>query len=276
MNIFADAALGIYLKVVFDLPSFFFYHFEKKQYLLLSFKQRKLKVIRINADRNNANRCNMNPFKKVSSNNVDAKVVQKPQVVEIQPAAQNTSTQELTRGQRLADKFAAQVGSWGFLIGQSTVLAGWVSINLMPGVPHWDQSPFMMLNLVFSFASAYTAPIVLMSQNRQSDTDRRNAEIDHQVNLRAGQNIELLHEKLDDLHTQQLNELTQIVKEQQRVIHELKVSLVPGSKEIKEFKMSVCQEYMSKMALNYLSKLLLIKLSMLTNQSGTITKFLRS
>jgi uncharacterized membrane protein len=181
----------------------------------------------------------MNPFKKVSSNNVDAKVVQKPQVVEIQPAAQNTSTQELTRGQRLADKFAAQVGSWGFLIGQSTVLAGWVSINLMPGVPHWDESPFMMLNLVFSFASAYTAPIVLMSQNRQSDTDRRNAEIDHQVNLRAGQNIELLHEKLDDLHTQQLNELTQIVKEQQRVIHELKVSLVPGSKEIKEFKMSV-------------------------------------
>jgi uncharacterized membrane protein len=109
----------------------------------------------------------------------------------------------------------------------------------MPGVPHWDQSPFMMLNLVFSFASAYTAPIVLMSQNRQSDTDRRNAEIDYQVNLRAGQNIELLHEKLDDLHTQQLNELTQIVKEQQRVIHELKVSLVPESKEAKEFKMSV-------------------------------------
>ena len=184
----------------------------------------------------------MNPFKKVSSKNVDTKVVQKPQVVEIQPAVQNTSTQELTRGQRLADKFAAQVGSWGFLIGQSTVLAGWVGINLMPGVPHWDESPFMMLNLVFSFASAYTAPIVLMSQNRQSDTNRKNSEIDHQVNLRAGQNIELLHEKLDDLHTQQLNELTQIVKEQQRVLHELKVSLVNESKEvkeIKEFKVSV-------------------------------------
>ncbi|MEH2305622.1 DUF1003 domain-containing protein [Nostoc sp.] len=178
----------------------------------------------------------MNPFKKVSSKNVDAKVVQKPQVVEIQPAVQNTSTQELTRGQRLADKFAAQVGSWGFLIGQSTVLAGWVGINLMPGVPHWDESPFMMLNLVFSFASAYTAPIVLMSQNRQSDTDRKNSEIDHQVNLRAGQNIELLHEKLDYLHTQQLNELTQIVKEQQRVLHELKVSLVNESKEVKEVK----------------------------------------
>ncbi|MBD2626597.1 DUF1003 domain-containing protein [Trichormus variabilis] len=152
---------------------------------------------------------------------------------------QNNSTEELTRGQRLADKFAEQVGSWKFLICQSTVLAGWVGINLMPGVPHWDESPFMMLNLVFSFASAYTAPIVLMSQNRQSDTDRINADIDHQVNLRAGQNIELLHEKLDELHTRQLNELTQIVKEQQQVLNELRVVLVPATKENKELKVSI-------------------------------------
>ncbi|MBD2610507.1 MAG: DUF1003 domain-containing protein [Nostoc sp. ZfuVER08] len=179
----------------------------------------------------------MNTLKPVS-NKVDAKVTQKPQVVEIQPAA-DTSIPELTFGQRLADKFAAQVGSWGFLIGQSTVLAGWVGINLMPGVPHWDESPFMMLNLVFSFASAYTAPIVLMSQNRQSDTDRKNSEIDHQVNLRAGQNIELLHEKLDDIHTQQLNELTQIIKEQQRMLSELKVTLVANYKDNKEVKMNI-------------------------------------
>ncbi|WP_414567687.1 DUF1003 domain-containing protein [Nostoc sp. CCY 9925] len=181
----------------------------------------------------------MNTLKTVSSNTVAAKVAQKPQIVEIQPAAQEISTQELTFGQRLADKFAAQVGSWGFLIGQSTVLAGWVSLNLMPGVPHWDESPFMMLNLVFSFASAYTAPIVLMSQNRQSDTDRKNAEIDHNVNLRSGQNIELLHEKLDEIHTQQLNELTQIIKEQHRVLSELKIILVPTSKDTKEVKLSV-------------------------------------
>ncbi|WP_445632776.1 DUF1003 domain-containing protein [Nostoc sp. DSM 114161] len=181
----------------------------------------------------------MNTLKTVSSNKVNAEVAQKPQVVEIQPATQDTSTQELTFGQRLADKFAAQVGSWGFLIGQSTVLAGWVGLNLMPGVPHWDESPFMMLNLVFSFASAYTAPIVLMSQNRQSDTDRKNAEIDHNVNLRAGQNIELLHEKLDEIHTQQLNELTQIIKEQQRILSEMKVTLVPTSKDTKEVKLTV-------------------------------------
>lgn len=152
---------------------------------------------------------------------------------------QDTSTEPLTRGQRLADKLASHVGSWKFLICQSTILAGWVGMNLTPGVPHWDESPFILLNLVFSFASAYTAPIVLMSQNRQSDTDRRNADIDHQVNLRASQNIELLHQKLDELHSQKLNELTQIIKEQQQVINELKVTLVPVSKDSKEMKVSL-------------------------------------
>ncbi|MBD2414298.1 DUF1003 domain-containing protein [Nostoc calcicola FACHB-3891] len=147
--------------------------------------------------------------------------------------------EQLTHGQRLADKLANHVGSWKFLICQSTILAGWVGMNLTPGVPHWDESPFIMLNLVFSFASAYTAPIVLMSQNRQSDTDRRSAEIDHQVNLKASQNIELLHQKLDELHSQKLNELTQIIKEQQQIINELKVTLVHTPKEDKEAKVAL-------------------------------------
>ncbi|BBD62605.1 hypothetical protein NIES2109_54510 [Nostoc sp. HK-01] len=155
-------------------------------------------------------------------------------VVRPKSEPQQMTPEELTRGQHLADKLASQVGSWKFLICQSTILAGWVGMNLAPGVPHWDESPFIMLNLVFSFASAYTAPIVLMSQNRQSDTDRRNAEIDHQVNLRAGQNIELLHEKLDTLHSQQIAELTQIVKEQQQMLREMKVNLAATSKEIKD------------------------------------------
>ncbi|MBD2300378.1 DUF1003 domain-containing protein [Nostoc sp. FACHB-87] len=154
-------------------------------------------------------------------------------VVNQKLATQQITTEELTPGQRLADKLASHVGSWKFLICQSTVLAGWVGLNLAPGVPHWDESPFILLNLVFSFASAYTAPIVLMSQNRQSDTDRRNADIDHQVNLRAGQNIELLHEKLDKLHTQQIAELTEIVKEQQQMLREMKVHL-SVSKEVKD------------------------------------------
>jgi uncharacterized membrane protein len=179
----------------------------------------------------------MNLTQKTLSNTTDTKVVRKTSIVENiekqQSVTQNIVTEELTRGQRLADKLAAQVGSWGFLIGQSVVLAGWVGVNSIPGLPHWDESPFMMLNLVFSFASAYTAPVVLMSQNRQSDTDRKNAEIDRQVNLRAGQNIELLQEKLDEFHARKLNELTQIIKEQQKAMNEIKVALVTESQEVK-------------------------------------------
>ncbi len=134
---------------------------------------------------------------------------------------------KLTLGQRVADKMAAKVGSWAFLIGQSTILAGWVGLNLAPGVPHWDEQPFILLNLVFSFASAYTAPIVLMSQNRQSDAEREKSEYDHQVNLKAGYDIELLHEKMDALQAQQIQELTIIVKEQQRSLNEMKSSVLP-------------------------------------------------
>ncbi|MBL1177873.1 DUF1003 domain-containing protein [Pantanalinema sp. GBBB05] len=135
--------------------------------------------------------------------------------------------QPLTFGQRLADRMASKVGSWAFLIGQTTVLAGWVGANLMPGVPHWDESPFIMLNLVFSFASAYTAPVVLMSQNRQSEEDRENAQHNYQVTLQAAQNIELLHEKLDAEYNRKLDELTALIQQQQQTPSEVKVVFVP-------------------------------------------------
>lgn len=122
---------------------------------------------------------------------------------------------------------AAKVGSWAFLIGQSTVLAGWVGCNLMPGLPHWDESPFILLNLVFSFASAYTAPVVLMSQNRQSEEDRENANHNYQVTLQAAQKLELLHEKLDAEYAKKLDELTVLIKQQQQAPSEVKVVFVP-------------------------------------------------
>lgn len=121
---------------------------------------------------------------------------------------------ERTFGQKLADKMASKVGSWGFLIGQTTVLTAWVGCNLAPGLPHWDESPFILLNLVFSFASAYTAPVVLMSQNRQSDEDRAYAIQNHQVNLQTAHNLELLHQKMDAMYTQKLVELTELIQKQ--------------------------------------------------------------
>ena len=141
--------------------------------------------------------------------------------VKLQPPKKTSPT----FGQHLADKMATKVGSWSFLIGQSVVLAGWVGCNLMPGVPHWDESPFILLNLVFSFASAYTAPVVLMSQNRQSEEDRENANHNYQVTLQAAQNIELLHEKMDEMYTQKLEALSDLIR-QQSEISEAKVILL--------------------------------------------------
>ncbi len=120
-----------------------------------------------------------------------------------------------TVAQELADAMAAKVGSWGFLIGQTIVLTTWVGCNLTPGLPHWDQSPFILLNLLFSFASAYTAPVVLMSQNRQSDEDRQQAMINHQVNVQTAENLQRLHEKMDEVYAQKLAELTALIQQQQ-------------------------------------------------------------
>lgn len=159
-----------------------------------------------------------------------AVVLKQPQISKIQPPEKKP----LTFGQKVADKMATKVGSWAFLIGQSTVLVGWVGCNLMPGVPHWDESPFILLNLVFSFASAYTAPVVLMSQNRQSEEDRESANHNYQVTLQAAQNIELLHEKLDAEYAKKLDELTVLIKQQQQATSEVKVVFVPPQ-NLKEF-----------------------------------------
>lgn len=134
----------------------------------------------------------------------------------------------LTRGQKIADKMAAKVGSWAFLIGQTTVLTGWVGCNLIPGLPHWDESPFILLNLVFSFASAYTAPVVLMSQNRQSEEDRESANHNYQVTLQAAQNLELLHEKLDAEYGKKLDQLAALIEQQQQATNQVKVVFVPA------------------------------------------------
>lgn len=150
--------------------------------------------------------------------------------------SQKANTTNLTLGQFLADLLASKVGSWSFLFVQSTVLLVWIVLNVTPGLPHWDQAPFILLNLVFSFASAYTAPIVLMSQNRQSEIDRQNAAFDHEVNLKARRSIEQLHGKIDSLQEQQILELTQLVKQQQQSLNEIRQSLVPVLTTLKSCK----------------------------------------
>ena len=119
---------------------------------------------------------------------------------------------QLTLGQKIADRVAATMGSWRFIIIQSGILLVWVALNVTMIVYHWDPYPFILLNLALSFQAAYAAPFIMMSQNRQQDIDRRAAEGDHQVNLKAELEIELLHQKVDALREKEFMILTESVR----------------------------------------------------------------
>ena len=107
--------------------------------------------------------------------------------------------QQLSLGERVADRFATVMGSWPFIIIQSAILAIWVVLNLAAYINHWDPYPFILLNLALSFQAAYAAPIIMMSQNRQSDKDRMQSKSDYEVNLKAEMEIMQLHEKFNEL-----------------------------------------------------------------------------
>jgi uncharacterized membrane protein len=119
---------------------------------------------------------------------------------------------KLTRGQSIADQVAATMGSWRFIIIQSSILIAWIALNIAAFVQHWDPYPFILLNLALSFQAAYAAPFIMMSQNRQQDIDRQKAENDYQVNVKAELEIELLHQKLDLLRDKEVVELTKAVQ----------------------------------------------------------------
>jgi uncharacterized membrane protein len=118
----------------------------------------------------------------------------------------------ITRGQRLADRVAATIGSWRFIIIQSSAIAVWITGNVLAGAVAWDPYPFILLNLLLSFQAAYMAPAIMMSQNRQSELDRKHAESDYEINVKAELEIELLHEKIDIMKEQELLALTEAVR----------------------------------------------------------------
>ena len=120
---------------------------------------------------------------------------------------------QLTVGQRIADTVAANMGSWRFIIIQSGILVIWIMLNVTAYIQQWDPYPFILLNLALSFQAAYAAPFIMMSQNRQQDIDRKHAENDFQVNVKAELEIELLHQKIDQLRETEVVNLTAAVKE---------------------------------------------------------------
>ena len=120
---------------------------------------------------------------------------------------------DLTLGQRIADQVAATMGSWKFIIIQSVLLAVWIVLNVTAFIQKWDPYPFILLNLALSFQAAYAAPFIMMAQNRQQDIDRKEAECDYQINIKAELEIELLHQKIDELREKEVLALTNAISD---------------------------------------------------------------
>jgi uncharacterized membrane protein len=116
-------------------------------------------------------------------------------------------------GQRLADKVANGMGSWTFIITQTIIVIVWMTLNVIGLVYRWDVYPFILLNLVFSTQAAYAAPIIMMSQNRQSERDRCQAMKDYQTNTDAKTEIEALQQKLNSIEVEKLDKIITMLEE---------------------------------------------------------------
>jgi uncharacterized membrane protein len=133
-------------------------------------------------------------------------------------------SEQLTFGQRLADKVAAFGGSWTFISIFAIVLIIWVLLNSFVLITYneaFDPYPYILLNLFLSMLAAIQAPIILMSQNRQAYKDRLSAEHDYEVNLKAEIEIMSLHEKIDLLREKQWGELISMQQEQLNLLGRL-------------------------------------------------------
>lgn len=104
---------------------------------------------------------------------------------------------KLTLGQRMADKITCAIGNWTFLIIETIVLMGWLALNIIGWVKHWDPYPFVFLNLLVGLQAAYAAPVILMSQNRTEERDQRKSEMDLATDRKAEREIEQIQAKLE-------------------------------------------------------------------------------
>ena len=116
-------------------------------------------------------------------------------------------------GDKVADSVANGIGSWRFIIWQTIIVICWMIVNVISFIKHWDPDPFILLNLIFSTQAAYAAPIIMMSQNRQNERDRIQAQHDYQINIDAKNEIEALQIHLSKIETEKLDKIIEMLKE---------------------------------------------------------------
>ena len=114
---------------------------------------------------------------------------------------------------RLADAVASGMGSWGFIVALTVLVFVWIVLNLVGWFYHWDVYPFVLLNLVFAAQAAYAAPVIMQSQNRQSERDRAQADADFETNLAAKREIEDLQKRLARIEDDKLDRILKILEQ---------------------------------------------------------------
>ncbi len=120
----------------------------------------------------------------------------------------NQPKEILTKGQTISDKVATFGGSWKFIIIFGVVLFVWILFNtLAPNKENFDPYPFILMNLVLSCIAALQAPIIMMSQNRKEEKDRKRNENDYLINLKSELEVRSLHQKMDLLLEEQIKVL---------------------------------------------------------------------
>ena len=127
--------------------------------------------------------------------------------------------EELTFGDRVADKIAVFGGSWRFIIAFGTFMALWIGINAMQVIAQpFDEYPFILLNLMLSTVAALQAPVIMMSQNRAQKKDRLKADLDYQVNVKSELMLQQMHQKMDRLLDEELGHIRREINTMRPVI----------------------------------------------------------
>ncbi|MCB1020591.1 MAG: DUF1003 domain-containing protein [Bryobacterales bacterium] len=128
--------------------------------------------------------------------------------------------EQLSFGQRMADRVAAIGGSWAFVLSFLLIISVWMYFNVA-AAQRFDPYPFILLNLVLSCLAALQAPIIMMSQNRQAAKDRLTAQNDYEVNLKAEIEVAAMSAKIDELMDAHWRELLELQMRQVELLERI-------------------------------------------------------
>jgi uncharacterized membrane protein len=138
----------------------------------------------------------------------------------------NEPKEILTTGQNISDKVARFGGSWSFIISFSVILFAWIIFNTYASdAKKFDPFPFILMNLILSTIAALQAPVIMMSQNRKEEKDRKRNENDYMINLKAELQVRNLHQKMDLMQKEQMKVLYETQAKQLELLEKIEIEL---------------------------------------------------